>query len=171
MPQPTLSAASSILDLAEAIVPMIETKWGCIIEVDNEILQEAAGRALLTIEHVGLDDPNEIKQAGHYAFWVRKLKPLRVVNLDEMVLACNQLEATGLLKGAPTVSQAIVPPGRRLYVNETFALLAAIGIAREGNYRIELTAKEFNDLAVSLRYHSFSPSALSAILMAYVTSP
>jgi hypothetical protein len=168
MSQPTLASASSILELAEALVPQIETSWGCIIELDIEVLQEAAGRAQLTIEHVGMDNPNEIKQAGHYAFWIRKLKPLRVVNIEELAGACDQLVAKGLLKGQLTAIQAIVPPGRRLYVNEAFALLAAVGFAYEGGYRIDFTAKEFNDLAVSLRYHSFSPSALSAILMAYV---
>lgn len=168
MPEPTLSAASSILELAEHIVPQIEATWGCLLELDTEVLQEAAGRALLTIEHVGLAQPNAIKQAGHYAFWIRKLKPLRVVNLDEHVEATRQLIAQALLRGEISAVQSIVPPGRRLYVNEAFALIAAVGIARDGGYNIEITAPVFNDLAVSLRYHSFSPSALSSMLNAYV---
>jgi hypothetical protein len=149
----TLETAKSVLALAVNIIPQIEAKWGCIIEVDDAILQEAAGRALLTIEHVRLKEPNAIKQAGHYAFWIRKLKPLRVVNLEQHV--------------AP---QSIVPPARRLYVNEVFAIVAAIGIARAGGYSIAMDPAVLNDLAVSLRYHSFSPNALSAILNAYVTA-
>ncbi|MGE5503266.1 MAG: hypothetical protein ACM31L_02475 [Actinomycetota bacterium] len=168
MDKPTLESAQSILDLAEAIIPMIERTWGCIIALDNEVLQEAAGRALLTIGHVGMEDPNEIKQAGHYAFWIRKLKPLSVVNLDELVSASAQLAEKGLLRGSITAPQSIIPHARRLYLNEAFALIAAIGIAKNGGYDIELNAKQFNDLTVSLRYHSFSPSALSALLMAYV---
>lgn len=167
MAQPTLMTASSILDLAEVVVPAIENAWGCIIELDNEVLHEAAGRALLTIDHVGLSQPNEIKQAGHYAFWIRKLKPLRVLHLDELAEVVRQLTQCGLVTGGISAVQSVLPPVRRLYVNEAFALLAAIGIARRGGYRVNLTSAIFNDLAVSLRYHSFSPSALSAMLMAY----
>jgi hypothetical protein len=168
MPSPSLNDASSILDLVTEIVPKLEANWGCIIEADKEILQEAAGRARLTIDHVGMRQPNEIKQAGHYAFWLRKLKPLRVLVLDELAQTVAELERMTYLQGGVTTVQSVVPPGRRLYVNEAFALLAAIGIAKAGGYRMEITPEIFNDLTTSLRYHSFSPSAFSAILMAYV---
>lgn len=154
--------------MATEIVPKIETTWGCLIELDLEVLQEAAARADLTIGHVGIQFPNALKQAAHYAFWLRKLKPLRVLNVAEHAEVTRQLIADRMLSGSVDKVQSTVPPPRRLYVNEAFALLAAIGIARSGGYSAKLNESIFNDLVVSLRYNSFSPSALTAMLNAYV---
>jgi len=164
----TLDDAAPIVGLAMELVPRLEVSWGCIINVDLEVLQEAAGRAMLTIEHVGMEQPNEIKQAGHYAFWIRKLKPLTVVDLNQLKEAVDELAEQALLKGKIEAVQGTVPPSRRRFVNEMFALLSAIGIAKAGNYNIEMTSTKLHDLAVNLRYHSFSPSALSSMLMAFV---
>lgn len=159
--------ASSIIDLAEQVVPLIESAWGCLIEADQEILEEAAGRADLTLEHVGMEQPNEIKQAGHYAFWLRKLKPLRILDPVEHAEVTEQLVAQNFLKGGVHSAQSMPRHARRLYVNEAFSLVAAIGIARTGGIDIAISPSVFNDLTVNLRYHSFSPSALSSMLNAY----
>jgi hypothetical protein len=172
MPNTANNTVDAIMVLAGDIVPQIEASWACIIEVDTEIMQEAWARANLTLGHVELDQPNEIKQAAHYAFWIRKLKPLRVLNLSELAATTNELAALGMIRGHVDGMQETMPQGRRLYVNETFALLAAIGIVRHSGYGIGLShEKKFNDLAISLRYHSFSPSALTGMLMAYVQNP
>lgn len=170
MPQFDINGASKVTALAEKIIPEIETNWGCIIALDSELLCEAEWRARITLEHVGMVEPNEVKQAGHYAFWIRKLKPLRIVNLESLADEVRQLSKIKMVDGDINRVQDIVTPilARRLFINETFALLAAIGIAGEGGHYVEMSAKPFHDLVVSLRYHSFSPSAISALLMAYV---
>lgn len=120
MDQPNLSDAQDIADLAKSIVPKIEERWGCIISLDLEILQEAAGRGLLTLDHVGLEKPNRLKQAGHFAFWIRKLKPLAVVNLSEFPDLIDELKGRELLggDGRVTAGQDIVPPPRKRFVSE-----------------------------------------------------
>lgn len=137
-----------------------------MIQLDASVLEEAAIRSLLTLDQVSLDKPSEVKQAGHLAFWLKKLKPLQIIDLKELKAAVDALAGRGLVSGRIDKAQDIPPPRTR-FVNETFAILAAVGIARSCGYRICLSAPDFHDLSTSLRYHSFSPSALIAILAAH----
>ena len=79
-----IACGSEMIDLALAVVPQMESSLGCIIAVDNAILEEASLRAGVTIGQITINQPNELKQAGHYAFWLRKLKPLKIVDLSEL---------------------------------------------------------------------------------------
>lgn len=153
--------------LAQGIIPKIEKKWDCLIEVDNKILGEAAARAFITLDHLEIENPNPYKQAGHFGFWIRKLKPARVVNLKNFQNLFCQLRDEDLIKGNMEDIETEEPKPRFKFVNETFGILAAIGIIKniEGTGP-KLGADEFQDLVTNLRYHSFSPSALAAILIA-----
>lgn len=91
-----------IAAFAEAIVPKLERAWGCLVEADFAILQEAAERAKLSIKGSDHTDPNSLKRAGHYAFWIRKLKPLRIVYLDVMADQVKELAKLGFIQGEIT---------------------------------------------------------------------
>jgi hypothetical protein len=161
----------SMIDLALAIVPQIETSLGCIIAVDAAILEEAAIRAEITIRQIAIHQPNELKQAGHYAFWIRKLKPLKIVDLVELRETIVELEKLSLIKGSIDQVQSIQcpSPDASMFINELFAIVAAIAICRTGKFTVNMETQAMHDLATTLRYSSFSPTALSAILQAYAS--
>lgn len=157
----------SVVDLARIIVPKIEKKWDCIIDVDRKVLQEAAMRALITLDHLGIEQPNNFKQAGHIGFWIRKLKPLRFVNLKSFQEMFCSLRDSDLIKGHMEDVPVKEPGYRTNYVNETFAVLAAIGhVSAAAQGTPHMPKHVFNDLVTNLRYHSFSPSAFATILEA-----
>lgn len=168
--RPYDEAIAGLRLFAERIIPEIEREWGCVIEIDHAILDESAIKACETIDHVPKASPNELKQASHFAFWLRKLKPLRVINLNSLQRSIDQLNTDGLIVGKISSVQSIYVPdaSRYLFVNELFAIYVASGICRQADHEISLTAATINDLAVSLRYNSFSPSAISAILTAHL---
>ncbi len=161
----------SMIDLALAIVPQIEISLGCIIAVDAAILEEAAIRAEITIRQIAIHQPNELKQAGHYAFWIRKLKPLKIVDLVELRETIVELEKLSLIKGSIDQVQSIQcpSPDASMFINELFAIVAAIAICRTGKFMVNMETQAMHDLATTLRYSSFSPTALSAILQAYAS--
>lgn len=166
-PQPP--PALPVIDLAEELVPGIEAAWGCLIMADRKILDEVGARAALTIGQVNMKEPNELKQAGHIAFWIRKLKPLSIIDPADMAAIIEEMALKGLVRGAVQSAQSVAKkPMRFLYVNEFFALLAAIGICRDARKEVTMPANVIHDIAVSLRYHSFSPSAITAMLSAYL---
>lgn len=160
-----------MIDLALAIVPKIEASLGCIIAVDAAILEEAGLRAGITISQIAITQPNELKQAGHYAFWIRKLKPLKIVDLVELRETIFELEKLSLVKGSIEQVQSIqIPsPDSSIFINEMFAIVVAIAISRTGGFSINIETQPMHDLATTLRYSSFSPAAVSAILQAYAT--
>jgi hypothetical protein len=160
-----------MIDLALAIAPQIEAALGCVIAVDAAILEEAAIRAEITIKQISIVQPNELKQAGHYAFWIRKLKPLKIVDLAVLKETIDQLEELALIRGSITEIQSIPnpPPNSSIFINELFATLAAFAIARTGKFMVSIEAASMHDLATTLRYNSFSPAALSAIIQAHAS--
>lgn len=165
-----LARAHEIKELACAVILEIEKNWECVIEVDLKILEEAVLRAEQTLNHVGIDAPNHIKQAGHFAFWIRKLKPIRVMHLRYFQEIFAQMVEGKLIKGKMDDVGSEDTKPRARYVNEIFALSVALAILKKGmpGIRFNLNPAIMNDLAVSMRYHSFSPSAMSAILEARI---
>ncbi|GAA4253270.1 hypothetical protein GBZ26_14325 [Azospirillum formosense] len=158
-----------MIELIKSIVPKIETSFGCVIEVDAQVLEEAKIRAAETLIHINMDSPNEIKQAGHYAFWIRKLKPIRIINLAELRSAVDHLSQQGLIRGKIEEIQCSAKPQQAwMFVNELFAVLAALAIAKTGGYDVQIDKRSLHDLATTMRYHSFSPGALVAVLWAKV---
>jgi hypothetical protein len=160
-----------MIGLAHNIVPHIESSLGCIIAVDAAILQEARMRAEITIKQIAIKQPSELKQAGHYAFWIRKLKPLKIVDLVELKEMIVELEKTGLIKGSIEQVQSIAlpSPDSSIFINELFAVVAAIAIAKTGNFAVKMEKAPMHDLTTTLRYNSFSPAAVSAIIQAHAT--
>jgi len=154
---------------AELIVPRLEKSWSLILEVDMKTLQEAYLRADHTLSGVELDAPNHLKQAAHICFWIRKLKPLKVFRFQSFQDAFVELQEKNLIRGElHHIDTQDPPPPRAIYVNEIFAILVAIGVIADGGDVVDLNKWQVNDLAVSLRYHSYSPSALGAIIGAHV---
>ena len=154
---------------ADLIVPRLEKSWSLILEADSKILQEAYLRADHTLLGVELDAPNHLKQAAHVCFWIRKLKPLKVFRTQSFQDAFVEMQERGLIRGELyNIDHPSPPPRRSIYINEIFALLVAIGIIADGGDVVDLNKWQVNDLAVSLRYHSFSPNALAAIIGAHV---
>ena len=161
-----------MIDLALAIVPQIETSLGCIIAVDAQYFLEEAGiKAEITIRQIAIHQPNELKQAGHYAFWIRKLKPLKFIDLVELRETIAELQRLSLIKGSIDQVQLIQcpSPDASLFINELFAIVAAIAICRTGKFTVHIEKQAMHDLATTLRYSSFSPTAVGAILQAYAS--
>jgi hypothetical protein len=160
-----------MINLASSIIPQIEVSLGCIIAVDAAVVEEADARSVITIRQIAIDQPNEIKQAGHYAFWIRKLKPLKIIDLVELKETIVELQKLSLVKGSIEQTQSIQcpPSDASMFINELFAILVAIAICRTGGYRVTIEKQAMHDLATTLRYSSFSPAAISAILQAYAS--
>lgn len=158
-----------MIELAQAIVPQMETSLGCIIAVDAAILEEAVMRARITINQIAINQPNELKQAGHYAFWIRKLKPLKIVDLAELKEMVNGLRELALIRGSLDQVQSITQPSpsSSMFINELFSIAVAIGISRTGGFMANIPSQPMHDLATTLRYNSFSPAAVSAIIQAH----
>ena len=159
--------SQSSKDLAKDIVPKIEKKWNCLIDLDQKILGEAAAQASATLGHIGVEQPNHFKQAGHFGFWIRKLKPLRVIDLKNFQDLFCQLRDEDIITGRLNHIKYEPPASRCRFVNEVFGVLVAIGIIKSSEGTApELTENDLHDLVANLRYHSFSPSAFAAILEA-----
>jgi hypothetical protein len=157
-----------MIRLAHKIVPEIESSLGCIIAVDAAILEEAFMRAQITINQIAIKQPSELKQAGHYAFWIRKLKPLKIVDLVELKEMIIGLEKLDLIKGSIEQIKSPLPrPKSSVFINELFAIMAAISIARTGKFLVNIQEISLHDLTTTLRYNSFSPAAVSAIIQAH----
>lgn len=157
---------SKSFDLADRIIPLIEESWGCLVLLDGLVFGEAITRAESTISSIDHEEPNHFKQAGHYAFWIRKLKPLSVADTDAYQNAFDYFREKGLIQGEMAVIMRHVPKVRGSYISEIFAIIVAIGMVRRYGVELDLNKDRINDLAVNLRYHSFSPSSFSAILEA-----
>ena len=160
-----------MINLALSIIPQIEVSLGCIIAVDAAVIGEAGARAGITIRQISVDQPNEIKQAGHYAFWIRKLKPLKIIDLVELKETIVELGKLSSVKGSIEQTQSIQcpPSDAAMFINELFAILVAIAICKTGGYRVTMEKHAMHDLATTLRYSSFSPAAISAVLQAYAS--
>ena len=164
-----LAEAKALVLLAKKVVPEIEALLGFHTELNHKVAIESALKAFQTLHHTGIDKPNEFKQAGHFAFWIRKLKPLRVVDLRSFQNMYALLREKNLLKGTTSmefISAPPEPPPEARFINEIFAIFSAIGIIRNGRPGCpsRLDPPTLNDLIVNLRYHSYSPSAVGAII-------
>lgn len=155
-----------VLDLVGPGVEQVEHIFGWKILVDDKALEECGKKAEETLGHLqGIPAPNTIKIAGHYAFWIRKLKPFSLY---------RRSEAVALLAGLGVRdAEGIVPPedephgAKTLFVNEIIAIFAACGLVnryRPAGMRIHPSAGMMNDWIVGLRYHSYSPSSLAILL-------
>ena len=114
----------------------IEADYNVAIEIEKATSLEVGRLIADNLEAIGLEKPNVAKIAGQAAFWIRKLKPLRISASSPNYLGT---------------------------VNELAAL--RIGIAICNTYKddnskcgkITLPPRIFRDWVNSFRYHSHSP--------------
>ena len=113
-----------------------EEHFSILVEIDEAIVLEAERMICDDIASIGLIRPNVAKIAGLVAFWIRKLKPLRV--------AANS-------------------PNRLLTLNEFVALRIGLAICNAYHddnskpHKIYLPPRVLNDWIKSFRYHAHSP--------------
>jgi len=154
--------------LFSPVVDEFEKTFGWRILADGKALEECVIRAEETLGQInGVDDPNRYKIAGHYAFWIRKLKPFQLYNEEEMTAMFNGLGKSGKDIAAFLPKFPIPKGARTRFVNELIAVFFACGLVR--NYslvgtQLKLSAPLLNDWVVGLRYHSYSPSSLAILL-------
>lgn len=173
---------------------------------DNKIIHECAARASVTLREYNMsgegeeqDDParpvalpNFFKEAGHYAYWIARLKPLRLVNFTMISETLNRLN---IEHDRDALQQQMQKTRRRdllLLLNEYAAYYVAKAIIYRSEARLfemttaslpkpeaEAQAVEFQRLrkraserAVglstyllrSLRYDTHSPNSLALLL-------
>lgn len=162
--------SSTLLSLVSPAVDRFEKLYGWTILVDSKVLEECGDKALETLGKLsGIPKPNALKMAGHLAFWIRKLKPFSLYNRDEQI---DLLASLGVASPASLLPPGPSPTGfSALMVNELIAISVACGFVETYHSpKVSLTASApfINDLAVGLRYHSYSPSSLAILLEAMV---
>lgn len=158
---PNLDEAFAFLDDARR---RVEIELKCSILHDREISEEAVLEAEKGFGSIpGVPNPNHFKVAGHIAFWVRKLKPFRVFRISTVI---HFLEERGIQHPFPPEMVRTEESGNplHLFVNEMIAARAAFGIIRAHGTVLRPKPELVHDLITSLRYHSFSPSAIRIIL-------
>lgn len=158
---PGLDEAFAFLDDARR---RVEGELGCSILHDREIAEEAILEAEKGFGSIpGIPHPNHFKVAGHIAFWVRKLKPFRVFRFSTVI---QYLDERGIAHPFPPEMSRPEESGNplHLFVNEMIAARVAFGIIRANGTVLRPRPELVHDLITSLRYHSFSPSAIRIIL-------
>lgn len=103
-----------------------------------------------------INSPNHFKQAGHLAFWLRRLRPL---SFDD--------EAAQVIDGHSNMSASYLAKASK-YLNDEFSLLIGAYISVEGERsegkeptRNYLRGDILHDMIVICRYKSVSPHALT----------
>jgi len=187
--------------LAVAALSKIYPRY--VITMDQRVIDECAARACSSLDEYrmsGADKgaldglpavaaPNHFKEAGHYAYWLVRLKPLRLINQDMVRTALD-------LRHIPYDPQQLEEafPKRKsmiLLLNEYAAMFVARQIIRRAErtlfrWRMAVTdpiqvveeSREFNRLcavvsdrldrltvpvARSLRYDTHSPNSLALL--------
>ncbi|MBF0425593.1 MAG: hypothetical protein HQL66_07215 [Magnetococcales bacterium] len=118
-----------------------EEYFGCEANMDLRVVRESFERAGVTLGQVKMD-PNPIKQAGHRAFWVRKLKPF-TVNWDSI-----------------KDRQTAVSP---LFFNEYVSVMYGFQLLHLSGYKFHVNLDLVHDLITGLRYDAFSPASITAV--------
>lgn len=163
-----------VLNEFDGLVSRVETSLGCRIVVDAKVFHEAllrAGRSLEKTKLDGIPRPHDHKKAGHYAFWLRKLKPFRIFQLKEID---DQLKQVGVT--CPVKFQCIddqiaeeaanfTPRSSHKYVNEIIALWTGIAFILGPNAarEITMTAPFLRDFLAGLRYDAYTPDNLALL--------
>lgn len=115
--------------------------------VDVHTLREALSKARDTIKHEPqVKGPDEIKQAAHKAFWVRKLKPFSAEFVENKPPADGKGEMIGYM-----------------YLNELAALLFGMSILEMYGHKPIIHLELCHDFVTSMRYSSYSPSSMRTI--------
>lgn len=165
----TTNHLQNLRELTEPTVRQLEQQFGWRVIANPAVLEECAVKAAETLGQVqGVAHPNTLKIAGHYAFWLRKLKPFSLYVRDEVRRLLDALGCRGAALDLPPSHQA-AGGQKDLLVNELIAVFVALSVVRA--YRTDGAAMRINqaminDWLMSLRHHSHSPSSLALLLEA-----
>ena len=151
-----------MLPAIDAAARRVERDWKCLVLKDSIVADEVVKVAEDDLNRIkGVPSPNAFKIAGHYTFWIRKLKPFRIFDLDDMqamLMAMGYSYKLNADKLNDNILSAADP--RRLIVNELIAVKVGIAIIEEDGHVLRWNPELINDLIESLRYHSHSASAI-----------
>lgn len=117
----------------------------CSGALDPDIAEEVFEKAGNTLGSIS-DGPNEFKKVGHYAFWVRKLKPFTV-------------------EVHPKNTDGEKLPGG-FYFNEFVAFIMAADLLGMHGHKIKDDLDFIQDVVATMRYSSCSPSTLTLMFQA-----
>jgi len=190
-------ARSELVDVIHAGADKVVKKLpGSIIIQDNAIIEECAARASRTLagynmsgEVSGLHKklPNHFKEAGHYVYWIRKLKPLRVVDFSTIGEILKRRQVNYNEKRLESIAVKSTP---MTSINECIAIYVAKQIVWSAEDFIvseldkqskvsDLWKEKFkknrtlcsrklhgmtSDMIASLRYDNHSPNTLALLM-------
>ncbi|MBF0324871.1 hypothetical protein [Magnetospirillum moscoviense] len=185
--------------ISDACDALYRNHSNLFLVMDNKIVEDCAIQARQSLASYNMDSskgvhsaPNHFKEAGHYAYWVRKLKPLQVVSLSGLV---DMLSDCGIVCDCRNGSLPADNPGVVL-VNEYAALHVARAIVRaveqrhydaldqngKVNEQMRRQFQEFrsvvnrrlkrmsDDILMSIRYNSHSPNSMAILMEALLGS-
>lgn len=137
---------------------------------DQKVFQDCcvqthkAVRALNVID--GVNDPNCLKVAGAFAFWIRKLKPFRFIGARELA----DYAAIGIqcVLNVEILGEKGDDHGAHLFVNEILAVAIGCSIASNDQQQVIdlFSDRLYHDLIVGLRYRAYSENAVAMVLEA-----
>ncbi|WP_173973776.1 hypothetical protein [Magnetospirillum sp. LM-5] len=167
--------------------------------MDNKIVEDCAIQTRHSLATYNMDAtkgehsaPNHFKEAGHYAYWVRKLKPLRIISIAGAVAI---LRDKGIQCSCP--EDMLTAENRDfILVNEYAALfvaraivnavenrhLDALGSEGKVNEDMRRQFQEYrsvvnrrlkrmsDDILMSIRYNSHSPNSMAILMEALLGS-
>lgn len=159
-----------LLKLVQPAIAQFESLFGWTVLIDAKVLEECGKKTVETLGKLnGVPTPNALKTAGHLAFWIRKLKPFSLYNRQEQL---KLLKGLGVKNPESVLPSGSSPSGfAAMTINELIAISVACGVVEQFHLpKVSLSpsASLVNDLAVGLRYHSYSPSSLAILFEAMV---
>jgi hypothetical protein len=182
---PNLFNTHELFDMVKPSIKKAELTFKRRVITNYLVFEEVMIRSNEVLERFSSAgcNPSCFKRAGHYAFWLRKLKPFRVLDVSALK---NDLEAFGI-KNCDFTSIAEAEPeppieeNAALFVNEMIAAWTGFGLVNhllheemDGKVKTVLSSKTFVDFYMGFRYRVYSPDAMVMILEAaarQVSSP
>lgn len=119
---------------------LVEKSLGVLLHIDRVAIDEIDEMSEKTLVGFNQNKPSVAKVAGNVVFWIKKLKP---------------------------VSRQPDSDNDYRLINELVAILVGVGICNlhySGTANaLHMPPQTLNDLAASLRYHSYSPNSVAMI--------
>jgi len=154
--------------LLDGVRCQVEKQLSCSILHDRQIGEEVILWARKGFRSSsGAPSPSPFVIAAHLAFWIRKLKPFRILRLSAFVAYLDERHVPNPFTAAMLERENLENP-KTIFVNEMIAVNIAFGIIRSAGFSLKPKPDLVQDFVVSLRYHSFSPNALLIILESMV---
>jgi hypothetical protein len=168
MTQRNHSELEGAFRLLDGVRRQVEKQLSCSILHDRQIGEEVIIWARKGFgSSPGTPNPNPFTIAAHLAFWIRKLKPFRILRLSAFVAYLDERRVPNPFTAAMLERENQEDP-KTIFVNEMIAVNIAFGIIRSAGIPLKPKPDLVQDFIVSLRYHSFSPNAMLIILESMV---